>query len=139
MVGSNPLLNSKPSIVVRTGNCTLTEVALGRVVKLQGTCLPQLRPYASSPMGQYSPSGPNERSFRVDPYTPFVGWTAAGPQSRAEYSDTEEAKKRKGPGNLSKIRNGIPALKTLGMGAHTILNPYQTLNPPIAAHFNLPS
>jgi|ERR1039458_555965 hypothetical protein len=51
----------------------------------------------------------------------------------------EEAKKPNGTWNLSKIRNGIAALKTLGAGAQTILSLYQTLHPLIAAYFNLPS
>jgi hypothetical protein len=51
----------------------------------------------------------------------------------------EEAKKPSGSWNLSKIRNGIAALKTLGSGAQTIYNLYQSLHPFLAAHFNLPS
>ena len=54
-------------------------------------------------------------------------------------SDLEaEAKKPKDAWNLSKIRNGIAALKTLGAGAQTILSLYQTVHPFIAAYFNLP-
>jgi hypothetical protein len=51
----------------------------------------------------------------------------------------EEAKKPEGAWNLSKIRNGVGALKTLGAAAQTIFNLYQTLHPLIAAFFNLPS
>jgi hypothetical protein len=49
-----------------------------------------------------------------------------------------EAKKPKDSWNLSKIRNGIAALKTLGTGAQVIYKLYQGLHPLIAAHFNLP-
>ncbi|WP_420237766.1 hypothetical protein ACOBR2_19575 [Telmatobacter bradus] len=49
-----------------------------------------------------------------------------------------EVKKPQGTWSMSKIRNGIAALKTLGAGAQTLYGVYQELHPLIAAHFNLP-
>jgi hypothetical protein len=50
-----------------------------------------------------------------------------------------EAKKPEKSWNMSKIRNGIAALKMLGSCAHTLIKSYEEIHPLIADHFHLSS
>lgn len=111
--------------IVSTGEISGTAVGHSQLINVNENAQALLQAFA-----QFKDAVQNDKSLTDDQRT----------DSLSIASDLEEeAKKPKGTWNLSRIRNGIAALKTLGAGAQTILNLYQSLHPLIAAHFNLPS